>query len=96
MLSSADLYKPKSQVFDGEREDVSDPAFGLDDGWCAGVSLQFASQPKHLHIDASVENVFMNPGCLQQMLAGEHPLRCTEKRDQERILALGQANRLAA
>ena len=59
------------------------------------ISLQLPSQSKHLHVDAAIENIFVDARRLQEMLAGEGSLRGVEKGDQQSIFALGQRNRRA-
>ena len=60
-----------SESFDRKREDVADAALGADDGRCAGIGLQLAAQAQHLHVDTTVEDVFVNARRLQKMLAGK-------------------------
>ena len=56
---------------------------------------QFAAQPQNLHIDTSIEDIFMDTRCLQQMLARQGPLRRFEKGQQQGTFALGQGNQRA-
>src|ERR1700738_5602806 len=78
---------------DWQREDVSSAAFGPDEPWHLRVSLQFAPQPQHLNIDAAIEDVFVEPGRVQQILARERPLRRIEEGQQQRVLGFAQGNR---
>lgn len=50
--------------FDGWTEDIAEAAFGLDDLRRAGIGLQLATEPQHLHIDAAVEDILVDPGGL--------------------------------
>jgi hypothetical protein len=77
----------------GNCKGIADAAFGLDDTWRFRVCLQFAPQPQHLDIDAAIEDVFVEPGGLQQMLARKRPLWRVEERQQEGVLAFTQGNR---
>src|SRR4030081_2494460 len=82
-----------SERFDGQREDIPDAALRLDPPRCTRINLQFAPQPQDLDIDASIENILVNSGGLQQMLPRERPLRCFEKGQQQRIFAFAQRDR---
>ena len=90
------LDSPSTEEFDGQCEHVADSAFGLDDRWCAWIGVQLASQAQHLHIDAAVEDIFVDAGRLQKVFAGERSLRGIEKRNQQRIFALGERDRDSA
>ena len=48
-----------------------------------------------MHVDAAVEDIFVDTGCLQKVLARERPLGCIEEGDEQRIFTLCQADRLA-
>ena len=72
---------------------LTDATFGSDDLRRTRVILQFAPETHHLDIDASIKNILVNPGSLQQMLARQRPLRRFEERQQQRILALAQRDR---
>jgi hypothetical protein len=50
-------------------EYVSDTALGLDDARCVRVAFELAAQAKNLHVDAAVEDILVNAGRLQQMIA---------------------------
>ena len=79
---------------DWQREHIADAALSPDRAWCTRIDLQFAPQPQHLDVDAPIENFFVNSvGGLQQMLPRQRPLRCPEKREQQRILTFSQRDR---
>jgi hypothetical protein len=82
--------------FYGQREHITDAALGLDHARRTGIDLKFAPQPQDLHVDAPIENIFVNSGGLKQMLAQQRPLRRFEKGQQQRILALAQRDRRRA
>src|SRR6186713_1905435 len=79
--------------FDRQREYIADPPLGLDHARRTRIDLKLAPQPQYLDIDASIKNILVNPGSLQQMLARQRPLRRFEERQQQRILALAQRDR---
>jgi hypothetical protein len=83
----------QTALFDRNCKDIADAAFGLDDTRHLRVCLQFAPQPQHLNIDAAIEDVFVEPGCLQQILARKRPLRRIEEGQQQGVLAFAQGNR---
>ena len=58
--------------------------------WRTWIGLQPASQPKDPNIDASIEDVLVNSGSLQQLFTREGSLRCVKKGEQQRIFALTQ------
>lgn len=60
-------------------KDVTNATLGLDNAWRAGFGIQLASQPQDLHVDATVEYVFVHACCLQKMLACQRPQRRLEK-----------------
>src|SRR5215471_7041531 len=72
---------------DGKREHVADAALGLNDRRRGRIAFQLAAEPQHLDVDAAVEDVLV--------LTREWALRRVEKRDQQRVFALGQRDRLA-
>src|SRR5258708_23245192 len=76
--TAAALIRPTA-LFDGNCKDIADAAFGFDDTCRLRVCLQFAPQPQHLNIDAAIEDVFVEPGRLQQMLDRKRPLRAMEE-----------------
>ena len=61
--------------------EVADAALCLDDAGRARIAFQFAPQPQHLYVDATVEDIFLNAGRLKQILAAEKSLRRVEKGD---------------
>lgn len=60
---------PRLERIYRNREHIADAALGLDDSRRTRIGLQLAPQPQHLDVDAAIENVFMDAGRLQQMLA---------------------------
>ena len=82
--------KQKSEPFDGDSKHISDTALGLDDAGCAWVALELAPEAENLHVDATIEHILVNAGCLQKVFSAERALRGFEERNQHRILALGQ------
>src|SRR5580692_5227231 len=95
--SLADVFdRPSSKCFDGQRKYVANAAFGQDEARRVWIGLQLAPQPQYLHVDTAIEDIFVNPGRLQKVLAGKRSLRSIEKRKQQRILAFGQCNRDSA
>jgi hypothetical protein len=83
-------------MLDRKRENIAHPALGLDDAWGARVGFELAPQPQNLDVYATVEDILVHAGCLQQMLASERPLGCIEKRSQQGVLALGQWDETSA
>ena len=79
-----------------QREHITDTALGSDYARRTAIDLEFAPQPQDLDIDAPIENIFVNPGGLQQILPRQRPLRRFEKGQQQRILALAQRDRRRA
>ena len=63
------VARQKSERLDRQGKHVADTALGLNDPRRARVGLQLAPQAQDLHVDAAVENVFVDPSCLQQVLA---------------------------
>src|SRR4029077_18081868 len=57
------------------------------------IDLQFAPQPQHLNVDAAIEDIFVEPGRLQQILARQWPLRRIEEGLQQGVLALAEGTR---
>src|SRR5258707_12449468 len=76
----------------GEGKDIADAAFGQDHPWCTWISLQPASQTPYLNIDASIEDVLVNPGRLSQLFTREGRRRGLKNREQRGISALTQTN----
>jgi hypothetical protein len=87
---------PSSECFKGQRKYVANAAFGQDDARRVWIGLQLAPQAQYLNVDTAIEDIFANPGRLQKVLAGKRSLRSIEKRNQERVFALGQRNRDSA
>ena len=81
--------------FDGHVKPVAHTAFGLDDPRSAGIGFELAAQSKHLHVDTSIEDIFVHPGRLQELLACQGSLRRLQECDQQRVLAFGQGDRAA-
>src|SRR5258708_35449358 len=84
------LQSRRSIGFYRQRKHIADAALGLDHARCPRIDLQLASQPQHLDVDAAIENVLVEPGGLQQMLARQESLRGFEKGNQQRVFALAQ------
>src|SRR5260370_36889639 len=87
------LDRPSSECLDGQRKHIADAAFGQDDARRVWIGLQLAPQAQYLHVDTTIEDIFMDPGRLQKVFAGKRSLRRVEKRNQQRILAFGQRDR---
>src|SRR5258706_9443948 len=88
--------RPSSECFDGQRKYVAKAAFGQDEARRVWIGLQLAPQAQYLHVDTAIEDIFVDPGRLQKVLAGERSLRSFKKRNQKRVFALGQRNRGSA
>src|SRR3981081_1829897 len=88
--------RPSSECFDGQRKHVANTAFGQDDARRVWIGLQLAPQAQYLNVDTAIEDIFVDAGCLQKVLAGERSLRSIEKRTQKRVFALGQCDRDSA
>ena len=58
-----------SKALDRQGKNIADAALGLDHGRCSRINLQLAPQPQDLNIDAPIENIFMNPRRIQEVLA---------------------------
>src|SRR3984893_11440948 len=82
LCAARQLIRPTA-LFDGNCKDIADAAFGLDDMWLLRVCLQFAPQPQHLNVDAAIENIFVEPGRLQQILARKRSLRRIDERHEQ-------------
>jgi hypothetical protein len=61
---------PSSKCFDGQRKYVANAAFGQDDARRVWIGLQLAPQAQDLHVDAAIEDIFVDAGRLQKVLAG--------------------------
>jgi hypothetical protein len=87
---------PSSKCFDGQRKYVANAAFGQDDARRVWIGLQLAPQAQDLHVDAAIEDIFVDAGRLQKVLAEKRSLRSIEKCNQKHVFALGQCNRDSA
>ena len=58
----------------------------------ARIVLQFAAKAENLHVNAPIEHVFVDSGCLQKMLSAKRPLGSVEEGDKQRVFAFGQRN----
>jgi hypothetical protein len=54
------------------------------------MRFKFTPQSQHLNVDASIEDVFVHTGGLEELLTGEWPLRSLQKGDEQRIFAFRQ------
>lgn len=87
---------PSSECLDGQRKYIANAAFGQDDARRVWIGLQLAPQAQYLNVDTAIENIFVDAGRLQKVLAGKRSLRSIEKRNQKRVFALGQCDRDSA
>src|SRR4029077_3423685 len=71
-----------SDPLHGNGEYISDAALRLDDARRARIALELTPQAENLHIDAAVEDIFVNAGRLQQVLAAKRTLWRFEKGQQ--------------
>jgi hypothetical protein len=67
----------------------------LDEAGSAGIGLQLAPQPQNVHIDATVEDILVRAGRLQQVFACVWALRRVEESDQQGIFTFRQRNHRA-
>src|ERR1700730_19340158 len=88
--------RPSPERLDGQRKHVANTAFGQDDARRVWIGLQLAPQAQYLNVDTAIEDIFVDAGRLQKVLAGKRSLRSIEKRNQKRVFALGQRNRDSA
>src|SRR3982074_715694 len=96
-LSLAGVFdRPSPEGLDGQRKHVANTAFGQDEARRVWIGLQLTPQAQYLNVDAAIEDIFVDAGRLQKMLAGKRSLRSIEKRYQKRVFALGQCNRDSA
>ena len=79
-------------MFDRQGETIAYAALRLYGAGRARVSLQLAPQPQHLNVDAAVEDILVDAGRLQKVLAGEGPSGRRQEGHQKRLFALGQGN----
>jgi hypothetical protein len=85
-----------SDQLDGKGKYVTDTTLGSYDARRTRVVLELAPEPKHLHVDAAIEHVFVNQCRLQEALTSERSLWCIEERSQKCVLAFRQCDRVAA
>src|SRR6266704_3453669 len=78
------------EALDGNSEHISNAALGLYDAGRAGIALELAPEAEDLHVDAAIEDILVNAGCLQKVFSAQWTLRCFEEGEQHRILTLGQ------
>ena len=76
-----------SKPLDRPRKYISDAPLGLDELRGAWIVLQLAAETQDLHVDAAIEDVFMDSSRLQKMLAAERALGSVEEGDEQRIFA---------
>ena len=81
------------EALDGNSEHISDAALGLDDARRAGIALELAPEAEDLHVDAAIEDIFVNAGRLQKVFPAQRTLRGFEEGEQHRVLAFGQRDR---
>src|ERR1700742_543925 len=74
-ISAVIHHRARSMPLDRHIESVSKTPLGGDHADRCSTYGQLASQPRDANVNAPVENVFDNPGCPNQMLAGERTLR---------------------
>src|SRR3954447_5000602 len=84
------LHRAESNPFYRNREHIADAALSPYNARCVGVAFELASKTKNLDIDASIEDILVNAGSLQQVLAAQRTLRGLEECDKHRVLSLGQ------
>src|SRR5947209_7287675 len=74
MRSTSVRTRPQSsERLDRHGEHVADPARRLDDARRARVLLELAAQSEDLDVDAAIEDVLVDAGGLQEMLARQRP-----------------------
>src|SRR5207245_1815016 len=84
-----------SEALDGNCEYIPDAALGLDHARRAGLALELAPEAEDLHVDAAIEDILVNAGCLQKVFSAKRTLRGFEEGEQHRVLAFGQRYRCA-
>ena len=84
-----------SGALDRKGKHIPDASLGLDEAGSAGIGLQLAPQPQNVHIDATVEDILVRAGRLQQVFACEWALRRVEESDQQGIFTFRQRNHRA-
>ena len=80
-----------SGALDRKGKHIPDASLGLDEAGSAGIGLQLAPQPQNVHIDATVEDILVRAGRLQQVFAREWALRRVEESDQQGIFTFSSA-----
>jgi hypothetical protein len=85
-----------SEALDRRGENISDAPLGLNELRHAWIVLQLTAEAKNLHVDAAIEDVFMDSSGLQKMLAAERALGSVEEGDEQRIFTFGQRDLNAA
>src|SRR5258708_29238480 len=91
-LSIARSERRRLDSLDWNSKHISDATLGLDHSRRARVAFELAPEAKDLHVDTAVEDILMDAGRLQQVLAAKRTLRRLEKVEQHCILALGQCD----
>ena len=86
--------RSRSKALNLPGEDITDAALSLNDLGCARVLLQPAPQAKNLHVDAAVEDVFMQSGGLQKVLPAERALRSVQEGGTSNAYSLSSTQRL--
>ena len=95
-VSSGPIRRATLERFDRKREDIADTAYSMDCARRSRIDLELAPEPQDLHIDAPIEDICVNSCRLEQMLAGEGPLRRFKKGDQQGIFTFTQPDRSPA
>ena len=95
--SSSEVHSNRAPFSDSKPLDlpgkhISDAALGLDHLRRAWIVLQFAAKAESLHVNARIEHVFVDSGCLQKLLSAKRPLGSVEERDEQRVFAFGHRN----
>jgi hypothetical protein len=76
------LY-PSLERHDLEYEYIANAAHRLDEVRHIHANLNFAPEPPHLEIDASIEDIFLYSSGVQQILPRERPPGCFKKGKQQ-------------
>ena len=79
-----------SEALDLRRENISDAALCPDELRHAWILLQLAAKAKDLHVNAAIEDVFVDSSRLEKMFAAERTLGSLEEGDKQCIFAFGQ------
>src|SRR3954451_18728219 len=72
-----------SDPLDRHGENISDPAFGLDQTRRVRTRFELATKAKNLHVDAAIENILVHMRRSQQILPAERALRRVEEDEQQ-------------